>query len=46
MRIVESNKNGSGVCRVHNEEIGAPDERYILSSVDSALSILKGIKVK
>ena len=40
MRIVESNKNGSGVCIMHKEEIGAADERYILSSVDSALSIL------
>lgn len=40
MRIVESNKNGNGVCTMHKEEIGAADERYILSSVDSALSIL------
>ena len=40
MRIVESNKNENGVCTMHKEEIGAADERYILSSVDSALSIL------
>ena len=37
---MESNKNGSEECRVHNDEISAPDDRYILSSVDSALSIL------
>ena len=37
---MESNKSESGECRVHNDEISAPDERYILSSVDSALSIL------